>query len=142
MSRSKTSPKSTPAGVALSAEARRRLQRLADWLELEVTAGNQDPRVRLAYYGGMSTDTESGITYVTPLCALVQMFDPFKLAGAKRLMHNLYSVSTPLVYERVASVLGITRDEVTVLMRYMYETALSSKGIDNLEVVRALRTLK
>jgi hypothetical protein len=141
MSRSKTSPKSTPAGVALSAEARGRLQQLADWIEREVE-GNQDPRVRLAYYGGLSTDTVKNITYVTPLGALVQMFDPFKLADAKQIGHGLYLVSSPMLHTRVASVLGIHPIDVILLTQYLFETNITGCRIDNLAVAQALRTLK
>lgn len=118
------------------------MQQLADWVEQEV-AGNQDPRVQLRYYGGMSADTEKNITYVTPLGALVQMFEPFKLTdGKQHLLYDLVLVSESMVHTRVASVLGIEQRDVTTLVQYLFEHCYTTMGIDNLEVVKALRTLK
>lgn len=136
MSRSKTSPKSTPAGVVLSAEARSRLQQVADWMEKELE-GNQDPRIRLEHCGSVVTNTATGITCVSPFGVLIQMFQPFTLAEAKQLMYGLYVAPYYAAEFRAAAILGIDHHGYLMLLRYLYDNDMKFPSI-----IKALRTLK
>lgn len=133
MSRSKTNPKLTKAGVALSAQARSRLQRLADWMEEELR-GNQDPEIKLSYLGGISL--HEGITHLTPLGALVQIYAPFKETDLKRLMPGTSRVPEKLKLSRVRNILGISPAEYFILLRYIY------RDLQFPAVIKTLRTLK
>lgn len=112
------------------------MQQLARWLELELES-RQDPVVKLVYYGGVSANTLEGVTFVSPLGALVQMFEPFRLIDAKRLTHSLYKAETTQYHLRIASILGISMNEVPQLVRYIYQM-----NADTRQIIKALRTLK
>ena len=137
MSPSKTSPASIKGGIALSAEARKKLQQLADWLELENTS-NQDPRVRLSYLGGIVLNERSDITSISAFGALVQMFQPFKKDDAYELgLYGLFRIPGDAIRLRVGEVLGITEDEVFLLQAYLY-----ARGVKYPTIIEALRALK
>ena len=133
MSRSKTNPKLTKAGVALSARARSRLRRLADWMEEELR-GNQDPGIKLSYLGGISL--HEGIAHLTPLGALVQIYDPFKETDLKWLMPGTSRVPEELEMSRVCNILDISHAEYFILLRYIY------RDLQFPAVIKTLRTLK
>lgn len=133
MSRSKTSPRSTRAGVALSAQARSRLQRLADWMEEELRS-NQDPKIKLSYLGGISV--HEGTTHLSPLSALVQIYDPFKQTDAKWLMPGTSRVPQDSALFRVCNILDISPAEYFILLRYVYRDHRFPA------VIKALRALK
>ena len=137
MSTSNPKRKLTKAGVALSAEARSRLQQLADWMERELK-GNQNPQVRLEYSGGVLTNTHTNVTSVSPIGALVQMFQPFELKDAKQILPGLYLASGTQLSVRFANILGVTHSEYLELIRYLY----SSTSIAFAEITKLLRTLK
>lgn len=136
MSKSNRKPVSTKGGIALSADAREKLQHLANWIEEEIH-GNQDPHVRLDYIGAITVRDQSDATHLSPMGALVQMFKPFKPGNLKPLLHGFYVVTTHLVYLRAAGLLGINMDELYALQREMFKY-----GYDFPAVVRGLRDLK
>ena len=140
MSKSRTKPQLTKAGIVLSAEARSRLQQLADWLEREQKV-NQNPRVQLQYGGGIHTDTFLNVTYVTPFGALVQMFDPYRLSDAEQRSPCVYSIPSNKYSARFQSILGIDHEDFLQLLRYVYNF-LGTLNIDTDSIVKALRTLK
>jgi hypothetical protein len=129
--------KSTKAGIALTAEARSKLQQLADWIERELE-GNQNPLVRLEYYGGVVTFKDRNCTYVSPMGALVQMFQPFTLADAKKLRYGVYRADHYDLAVRVANILGITMGDYLLLTRYLY----NSPTLAFASIAKTLRTLK
>ena len=136
MSKSNQKPASTKAGIALNADARKKLQQLADWIEEEIR-GNQDPHVRLDYIGAITIRDQSDATHLSPIGALVQMFKPFKPGNLKLLVYGLHVVRTHHVYFRAASILNITIDELYALQREIFQY-----GYDFPAVVRGLRSLK
>ena len=126
---------STKAGVALSADARSKLQQLADWMELE-TSSRQDPRVQLNYYGGIMT--YEGVTHVSPVGALVQMFQPFKLSEAKQMkLAGMHIAQYADVMLRFADILDLGSMGAEDIVRHIYAGDLSMKG-----AIQRLRTLK
>lgn len=133
MSGLKTNLKSTKAGIVLNAQARSRLQRLADWMEEELR-GNQDPKVKLGYLGGVSTS--AGITYLTPFGVLVQMFHPFVVTDTKWLMPGASRVPVESVLFRVCSILDISPAEYFILLQYLY------RDHQYPAIIKALRKLK
>lgn len=136
MSKSNRNRVSTKGGIALSADARKKLQHLANWIEEEIH-GNQDPHVRLDYIGAITVRDRSDATHLSPMGALVQMFKPFQPEDLKPLLQGFYIVSTHLVYFRAAKILGLNMDELHALQRKMFEY-----GYDFPSVVRGLRDLK
>ena len=137
-SKSDAKPELTKAGIALTAEARHKLQQLAEWIEQEIVE-NHDPRVRLGYHGGVVTYTDRNVTYVSPLGALVQMFEPIKLAEAQQLGHRMYQAYPYMLMTRICNILTITRNEHLKLLRYLYNTG---SGYEYRDIIKALRTLK
>lgn len=133
MPESNANPKLTKAGVVLTAEARARLQRLANWMEVELVAP-QNPRVRLSYLGGLVTIGET--TYMTPLAALVQMYYPFKLSDATEQLSGMYKIDASKLHFRIREMLGITPVEYYQILGYIYHR------VDLQDVVQTLRTLK
>lgn len=132
MSKSKTNPKSTKAGVVLSADARKKLQRLADWLEMEQIAP-QHQQIRLAYLGGLITIANT--TYMTPFAVLVQMYDPFKKTDAQKITYDTYRINPIALRERFCRILGINEEGYMKLLRYVY-TDLDTP------IINQLRSLK
>lgn len=122
MPKSKTKLKSTKAGVALSAEALAKLQRLAEWMEGELS-GNQDPQVRLSYLGRVTvtTNDETGnVTFASPFGVLVQMHKPFKLTDCYQLRYNMYSVTSCQMRKRVMEVLDVNEAGYFKLLQYVF----------------------
>lgn len=99
--------------------------------------GNQNPQVRLGYSGGVVSNNET--TWVSPMGALIQMFDPFSRSEAKQLMHGVYAASQPDIVKRAAGVLGLTDEEYLRFIRYLYDDAMSFQFAT---IVKTLRTLK
>lgn len=137
MSKSSPKRKLTKAGVALSAEARHRLQQLADWIEREVQS-NQDPRVCLGHSGGIINS--NGVTLMSPMGALVQMFKPLTLADAKTsLLYGFHAAQYKDIADRAAEILGLSFDEYLQLLRYIYAPGHS---FEFAAIAKTLRTLK
>lgn len=129
---------STRAGFALSAEAVEKLQALADWMEREVTQGQQDPRVRLSYLGGITKFMDTDVTHVSPLGALVQMYQPFRLSDAKKVSYRTAVAPHATFRTRVMATLGLqTQGELNSLYDHLYQ-----RGYPFPDVIRALRVLK
>lgn len=131
------------AGVALSADARAKLQALADWLESEQD-DTLDPNrhVQHGSYGAVCTikdwaDPRIYVTYVSTMGALVQMYEPFKLSEATQLTHSMWRAPSDQVIARIGRILGISVNEVTRLWIYLLKDGgYLHRIIDN------LRTLK
>lgn len=138
MSKSSRKPVLTKAGIVLNADARQKLQALADWMERE-QQGPQDPRVRLSFLGSVVTMVGEDITFVSPFGALVQMFEPFKLINANTISYRVRSVSKEKMTERVCRILGITDSEFRWLLRYIYDR---EHPTTTQTIITALRTLK
>ena len=126
MSKSSQKQALTKAGIVLSADARNKLQQLADWMERE-SKGQQDPRVKLSLMGGIVTvstyvskDKAKKVTFVAPFGALVQMFEPFKLVDANKIMYGVHSIDSDRIRARACSILEITSEEYTKLLNYVY----------------------
>lgn len=140
MSKSNPKRKLTKAGVALSADARRKLQALADWIDLQVVMGQTDPQVRLAWIAGVARFTTAitgPITYVSVVGALVQMYKPFKLSDSSQLTHDVHRIRNESVSERAAEILGIKLSEVRQLLAYLHRNTAT-----HADVVTKLRALK
>ena len=136
MSSSSPKRKLTKAGVALSADARSKLQQVARWMTAELKA-NQDPKIRLGYSGGLEMNTTNNVTVLSPFGVLVQMFDPMNVADLKQLRYNMYVARTVRLHARAAEILGINNEELLMLLRYMLV------GNWSFEIaIKQLRTLK
>lgn len=111
-------------GVALSAEAVAKLQALADWLELDrLCEGDRYRTVQYGHYGDVCTirdwkDSSKYVTYVSAAGALVQMYQPLRLSDADRIAHDMWRASPRTVSKRIASILGISDDNVIPLWTY------------------------
>lgn len=136
MSKSNQKSASAKVGVVLSADARKKLQQLADWIEEEIR-GNQDPHVRLDYIGAITVRERSDATHLSPVGALVQMFQPFSSVDLKSLLNDFHIVSGNHVYFRAAAILGIDVEQLYVVLRQMFQY-----GYDFPAVVRGLRSFK
>ena len=136
MSPSNPRLKSTKAGVALSAAARKKLQHVAKWMAAELK-GNQDPTIRLGWHGGVASYTKcSKVTFLSTYGVLVQMFQPFKLTDLKQLDQDIYISQPGPLFIRAAEILEITPLEAQVLSLYLNKDSYFST------TVRLLRTLK
>lgn len=135
MSKSRARTKSTKAGVALTADARRKLQQLADWLDGEAIA-QRDPRVRFGLVSAV-TLMEDNVTVVSVTGALVQMFEPFTRADGRLLAWGTRVVPWRQAAQRAAHILGISQRDVQTLVIYWYQ-----KGSKPATIAKQLRTLK
>ncbi len=132
MSLSKTSQKSTRAGVALSADAISKLHRLADWMEQELK-GQQNPQIKLSLMGHITTMVNHNVTHVTPMGALVQMYQPFKLTEARWVMPGMFTAEP---VNRAPQILGIPVWDYYTLIGYIHKT-------DGMEgVIQQLRNIQ
>ena len=135
MSPSNPKLKSTKAGVALSAAARKKLQHVAKWMAAELK-GNQDPTIRLGLHGGVARYTRTDVTFLSTFGVLVQMFQPFKLSELKQLDQGIYISQPGPLFSRAAEILEITPLEAQVLSLYLNKDSYFST------TVKLLRTLK
>lgn len=132
MSESKTKPKSTRAGIALSADAISKLHRLADWMEEELR-GQQNPQIKLSLMGHITTMVNHNVTHVTPMGALVQMYHPFKLTEARWVMPGMFTAEP---VHRAPQILGIAVWDYYTLIGYIHKT-------DGMEgVIQQLRNIQ
>jgi hypothetical protein len=136
MSKSNQKPASRKAGIALSADARKKLHQLADWIEEEIR-DNQDPYVRLDYIGVITVRERSDATHLSPLGAFVQMFQPFSAIDLKALLDDFHIVPCNYVYFRAATILDISINQLYVVQRQMFQY-----GYHFSAVVRGLRSFK
>lgn len=136
MSASKTKARSTKVGIALSAEAVKRLKRLASWMEKEMKSP-QNPKVKLSQLGGIVTLQDQNCTHMSPLGALVQMYEPFTLAEADWVMPSMFKAPSYEMIKRTQRILGIQLDEYLLLIRYMYRDSYKLS-----DVITALRKIQ
>ncbi len=136
MSKSNRKPASPKAGIALNADARKKLHQLADWIEEEIR-GNQDPHVRLDYIGTITVRERSDATHLSPWGAFVQMFQPFSAVDLKALLDDFHIVPGDHVYFRAATILSISMNQLYAVQRQMFQY-----GYDFPAVVRGLRSFK
>lgn len=135
MSPSNPKLKSTKAGVALSAAARKKLQHVATWMALELK-GNQDRTIRLGHHGGVASYTENNVTFLSAFGVLVQIFQPFKLSEMKYIDRGVYISNVNILFKRTGKILGISISEVQLLSYYINRDSYFST------TVKQLRTLK
>lgn len=132
MSESKTKPKLTRAGIALSADAISKLHRLADWMKQELQ-GQQNPQIKLSLMGHITTMVNHNVTHVTPMGALVQMYHPFKLTEARWVMPGMFTADPA---NRAPAILDIPVWDYHTLLGYIHKT-------DGMEgVIQQLRNIQ
>lgn len=132
MFESKTNPRSTRVGIALSADAISKLHRLADWMEQELQ-GQQNPQIKLSLLGQITTMVSHNVTHVTPMGALVQMYNPFKLNEARWVMPDMFTADPA---QRAPKILGIEAWEYYTLISYIHKTG----GMEG--VIQQLRNIQ
>lgn len=119
----------TRAGVVLSADARAKLQALADWLEGELEHTNvPGTGVSFGQCGAIVTRQtwQAKHTFVSPIGALVQMYQPFKLDEAEQIAIGYWRIPMTRVIERAAGILGVSIEDLEKVRRFylMYNASL------------------
>lgn len=135
MSPSNQKRTSTKAGVALTAEARTKLQQVADWIEAD--SKSTDPFRRVRFGGVNGIFVNDGTTWLSILGTIVQCYAPFKLKDAIKVCGSVYRVRWDRCSEPVMKILDITEDELLILLQYLYRNGSHASAM-----VRKLRTLK
>lgn len=99
---------------------------------------NQNPEIRLAHSGGIIVTLYP--TYralMSPVGALVQMFDPLQVKDLRQIMYGCYAADMTQLQIRAMRILDISNEEFNRLHQYMYADSWLFANI-----IKAIRTLK
>ena len=95
--------------------------------------GQQNPQIKLSLLGHITTMVNHNVTHVTPMGALVQMYNPFKLTEARWIMPGMFTAGP---VHRAPQILGIPVWDYYTLIGYIHKT-------DGMEgVIQQLRNIQ